>query len=198
MRNDVQDYWNNVERAVHSRNGRLRDNFEKRRLMLAELAKYNFTDARILELGTGAGLTAHLVNMLSGRVAYTGIDISSTYAEAAKKLFNLHVVVSDLADPIPAPDGVVDCVFAFDCLEHIDPAHRANLFAELNRVLDKEKRFIFINNPLSESHHDQAFDFHFEEADIFALAKVTNTRLIEVKVLQATSALYQFIVLGKI
>ena len=199
MQLDVQDYWNKVERAVRSsgKGHHIVDNFDKRRVLVEALLKYPLQDAKIVELGTGLGLTAHVLGLTNGRLAYTGVDISQTFADAAKKHFGLSVVVKDVTDGLPFADGVANALFAFDVLEHIAPEHREKLWGEIDRILDKKERIIFINNPLDESGHNEKYDFGLDETDIAKLAVATGTRIVEVKILQPENRHYQFIVLAK-
>lgn len=197
MQLDVQDYWNKVERAVrNSVPGRIVDNFSKRRMLVEALLRYPLLDASIVEIGPGIGLTAYALGLITGRIKYTGVDISQTYATAAKNHFGLNVVVHDVTDGLPFPDESADCFFAFDSMEHIQPEKRPGLFREMDRVLKKDDRIIFINNPLDESKHDVKYDFSFDEKDISDLAKATNTKILEIKLLRDGVSSYQFIVLG--
>ncbi len=197
MQLDVQNYWNKVERALGcSQPNRIVDNFVKRRLLLEALLKYPLAGARIVELGSGLGLTAYAVGLINGCIKYTGVDISQSFSAAAKHHFGLNVVVCDITDGLPFPDGAADIIFAFDTLEHIQPEKRPALFKEMDRILNKKDRAIFINNPLNESKHDPRYDFTLEEKEIGELAAVTNTRILEMKILQQDSLAYQFVAMG--
>lgn len=199
MQVTTKEYWNNVERAIaNTANGKFSDNFGKRRVLVEALLKYNLTDSRIVELGSGLGLTAYAVALVTGRLVYSGVDISENYAAAAKRFFDLRVVVHDITESLPFKDESADCIFAFDTLEHIPPEARPKLYQEIDRILSAQDRVIFINNPLSESQHDPAFDFSFNETDIVELAKATKTRIIECKLLMSGNSVYQFIVLGSV
>lgn len=193
-----QEYWNGVERQVSVNDSHFIDNFEKRRALVHELSKFQFTNSKVLEIGTGNGLTAHLMRLVNMPLHYQGIDVSDKFAATAHRLFRLDVKVGDAAE-LKWPDRTFDCIWAFDSMEHIAPHKRAQMYAEMNRVL-KEQRFIFINNPLDEdtTGHDKNFDFGFDEVDVAALCKATHTKIYSLTTIESQKHQYQFIVLGAI
>lgn len=194
-----QEYWNSVDRQVVDDSGYLTDNFDKRRAMLEQLYKFSFVGQRVLEIGVGNGLTAHMVRSVNIPMKYAGIDVSDKFAATAKKMFHLDVKVADAAE-LPFPDNSFDSIWCFDSLEHIAPHKREQMYKEFDRVLKKEARYFFINNPLDEhtSGHDKDFDFGFEEKDLGRLCEVTGTRIYSVTTIESQVRQYQFIVLSKL
>ena len=191
-----QEYWNGVERQVAPDSAYITDNFDKRRALIHELSQYTFTGASVLEIGTGNGVTAHLVRSINVPMTYKGIDVSDKFAETARRLLKLDVTVGD-ASELPWEDGSFDAVWAFDCLEHIAPYKREKMFKEVRRIL-RPHGLIFINNPLDEhtTGHDKDFDFGFTEDDIAAFCKETGTRILSLKTIESQKRQYQFIVLS--
>jgi ubiquinone/menaquinone biosynthesis C-methylase UbiE len=191
-----QEYWNGVERQVTPGAEYISDNFDKRRALLHELTQFDFTGAKVLEIGTGNGVTAHLVRSLNVPMAYQGIDVSDKFAATAKRFFKLDVTVGD-ASELPWEDNTFNAVWAFDCLEHIAPHKREKMYAEIRRVL-KPHGLIFINNPLDEhtTGHNKDFDFGFNETDVAAFCKTTGLRIFLLKTIESKKSQYQFIVLS--
>jgi ubiquinone/menaquinone biosynthesis C-methylase UbiE len=191
-----QEYWNGVSSKLKPdpTAGKFRDNFRKRKLLIRELLKYDFENQKVLEIGPGFGYTSYVVGTLNTPIAYVGLDVSSEFAKCAKELFGLTVQVGD-ASNIPFDDNTFDNLFAFDSMEHIHPDKRLKTFQEIDRVLKKDGRSIFINNPLNESRHDKSYDFGFNGKDIALLAETTKTIIFEVKVIGYGGLAYQFIVL---
>lgn len=198
MQIDVQEYWNNVDRAKRSNETLIVDNFAKRQVLVQALLSYPLHKAKVIELGTGLGVTADAIKRVYGKIYYCGLDISEKYADTARKVFKHDVRIVDLTEPLPVPDNICNTIFAFDTLEHIQPDKREGLWKELDRILHKQERLIFILNPLDESHHNSQYDFHLDERDIAQLAHITNTRIVELKILMAEDNKFQFIVLGQI
>ena len=192
-----QEYWNNVERQCSPDQIFISDNFEKRRALLHELSKFSFTKCKVLEIGTGNGVTAHLVRSINVPMTYQGLDVSDKFAATAKRLMKLNVTVGDAAE-LPFPDNSFDAVWAFDSMEHIALHKREQTFREIDRVLKKDSRHIFINNPLDEhtTGHDKEFDFGFDETDLANLCKITGTKIYSLTTIESHKHEYQFIVLG--
>ena len=194
-----QAYWNGEgKNRFDLATGKVVDNYGKRRLLVQELLKYDFEKSKVLELGTGLGVTAFTVGCLNPGFSYRGFDISETFARAANQLWGLSVTVGDAGNPLPFKTDEFNAFWAFDTLEHIHPNKRASLFSELNRILKKDNRSLFILNPLSESKHDEEFDFWFDWRSLNDLMEATNTKVIEVKFLEHKGHNYQFIVLATV
>ncbi len=191
-----QEYWNNVERQTAPDSQFISDNFDKRRALIHELSKFDFTNSRVLEIGTGNGITAHLIRSVNIPMIYQGLDVSDKFAATAKRLLKLDVKVGDAAE-LPWEDGSFDAVWAFDSLEHIAPHKRPQMFKEIRRVL-KSHGLIFINNPLDEhtTGHDKGFDFGFDETALAELCKVTGLHIYILKTIESKKRQYQFIVLS--
>jgi len=191
------DYWDKVAEELSNFDTKvLTDNFDKKRQIAAELLKHDLSKEKILEIGTGNGLVAGIVKWANGRIDYTGLDVSPRFAQTAKAFFGLNVVTGRSV-ALPFQDNVFNCVFLFDVLEHIHPSERAQTYLELDRVLNKERRVIFINNPLDESQHDEAYDYGYSEVDLGELIVSLGMVLATSKIIESNQyrRRYQFITL---
>ena len=173
------EYWDNIATQSVKEKG-LVDNYLKRRKLIRELLKYDFEYAKILEIGTGLGITAYILKILYGyHIDYTGTDISGKFCDIARGTLK-HKMIQTKAENMPFEDKTFDILFAFDCLEHIPIEDRPSVYKELDRVL-KDKAVIFINNPCktNPSGHDKDFDFTFNESDLAKLCNSLNMELLE-------------------
>lgn len=118
---------------------------------------------RLLELGTGTGVTARRV--LDGHPAahLTGID-SSPEMLAKANLPDADLRVQDLSDPLP--DGPFDLVFSALAVHHLDGPGKADLFARVAAALAPGGRFVLADvivpedpadvvTPLDDRHYDK-------------------------------------------
>lgn len=79
--------------------------------------------ARVLDIGArDGGLRAHL----PADVRYQGMDIAPEFASE-------HVLIRDISEGIPFPDGTFDNVFCIEVLEHVPNPFQA--MGEIHRVL---------------------------------------------------------------
>lgn len=174
------------------------DNLLKRRRLVRVLLKYDMSNTKILEIGTGLGITATAIKFLYGdRIKYVGTDISPKFCAFARNMG--HEIYQTEATNLPFDNNSFDIFFAFDVLEHIPYKDRDSVFDEINRVLD-ENAMIFINNPHpnNPNGHNKAYDFTFDENDIANLCKRTKCIIREIVRYDGhPSHLYQVIVLGK-
>ncbi len=157
------------------------DNFRKRRILNNFLYNYDFEDRKILEIGTGTGVTAAILRLSYGNLDYTGVDISSEFITMVRKMFKLNMKLGNITS-IPVEDKIFEDIFLFDILEHIPPDEREISYRELNRVIKNEGR-IFLNSPsdIQESQHNKKFEFGFFSEDLLCLMKVVNMQLLEFK-----------------
>jgi tRNA (cmo5U34)-methyltransferase len=94
---------------------------------------------RVLELGTGTGVTARRVLERHPRARLTGIDSSSDMLAHAD-LPGADLRVQDLADPLPP--GPFGLVFSSLAVHHLDARGKADLFARVADVLAPGGRFL--------------------------------------------------------
>jgi tRNA (cmo5U34)-methyltransferase len=94
---------------------------------------------RLLELGTGTGITARRVLERHPGARLTGIDASADMLAHAN-LPGADLRVQDLADPLP--DGPFDVVFSALAVHHLDGPGKAALFARIAAALAPGGRFV--------------------------------------------------------
>jgi len=118
---------------------------------------------RLLELGTGTGVTARRVLDRRPGAHLTGID-SSPEMLAKANLPDADLRVQDLSDPLP--DGPFDLVFSALAVHHLDGPGKADLFARVAAALAPGGRFVLADvivpedpadvvTPLDDRHYDQ-------------------------------------------
>jgi tRNA (cmo5U34)-methyltransferase len=93
---------------------------------------------RVLELGTGSGVTARRVLDRHPHAQLTGVD-SSEEMLAAADLPGADLRLQDLRDPLP--EGPFDLVFSALAVHHLDGPDKADLFARIAAVLAPGGRF---------------------------------------------------------
>jgi len=88
--------------------------------------------ARVLEIGVGGG--EHLVfrHPETGSERYTGLDLSTEYAEICRQKFGIDVVCCDAAE-MPFENDEFDCIIAISILEHVERLN--DTLASVKRVL---------------------------------------------------------------
>jgi len=103
--------------------------------------------SRFLDLGCGPGGPLTFVASLVGCPA-TGVDVSAEAIAAGRaraEAFGigdlLRLQVADLNEPLPLPSHAYDAVMALDVVLHL--RDRADVFAEVTRVLTPGGRFLF-------------------------------------------------------
>lgn len=97
---------------------------------------------RVLELGTGTGITALRVLDVHPEAQLVGIDESAAMLEAASAVLSpeADLRVSRLEDPLPAgPFGLVVSALA---VHHLDGDGKADLFRRVAEVLRPGGRFV--------------------------------------------------------
>ncbi len=77
---------------------------------------------RLLDVGCGAGLTAHYAKQMLGVAEAVGVEYVATVAEHAAQHLDA-VFVGDIEHmELPYPDGYFECILCADVLEHLrDP-----------------------------------------------------------------------------
>lgn len=103
---------------------------------LPRLVDFNsYRGKRLLEIGCGAGVD--LVRFAQAGAIVTGVDLSTTSIELARRNFVQHNLAADLrimnGEELQFPDDMFDVVFAHGVLQYTADANR--MIAEIHRVL---------------------------------------------------------------
>jgi tRNA (cmo5U34)-methyltransferase len=106
---------------------------------------------RVLELGTGSGVTSRRVLARHPRAHLTGVD-SSEHMLAAADLPGADLRLQDLRDPLP--EGPFDLVFSALAIHHLDAAAKADLFGRVSAVLAPGGRFVMADVVVPEDPDD--------------------------------------------
>ena len=106
---------------------------------------------RVLELGTGSGVTSRRVLERHPRAHLTGVD-SSEHMLAAADLPGADLRLQDLRDPLP--DGPFDLVFSALAVHHLDGPGKMDLFARIGAVLAPGGRFVMADVIVPEDPAD--------------------------------------------
>ena len=121
--------------------------------MLQKLVRQHFppdVSAVILELGCGHGALIHVARQMGYR-NLQGVDGSPEQVAAARRLGIDGVAQGDVMETLSRqPDGSLDCVVAFDLIEHFTKNELIGLVDEVCRVLKSGGRWI-IHTPNAES-----------------------------------------------
>jgi ubiquinone/menaquinone biosynthesis C-methylase UbiE len=95
----------------------------------------------VLDLGCGTG--RHALRLAAGGADVTAIDFSEGMLEEARRKSHglaVHVIVHDLHQPLPLPNGIFDLVVSGLVLEHIQDLD--SFFVEVRRVLRPQGRAV--------------------------------------------------------
>jgi tRNA (cmo5U34)-methyltransferase len=106
---------------------------------------------RVLELGTGSGITSGRVLERHPHAQLTGVD-SSEEMLAAADLPGADLHLQDLRDPLP--EGPFDLVFSALAIHHLDGAGKADLFARVAAALAPGGRFVMADVIVPEDPAD--------------------------------------------
>jgi tRNA (cmo5U34)-methyltransferase len=106
---------------------------------------------RVLELGTGSGVTSRRVLARHPHAHLTGVD-SSEHMLAAADLPGADLRLQDLGDPLP--EGPFDLVFSALAIHHLDAAAKADLFARVAAVLAPGGRFVMADVVVPDDPND--------------------------------------------
>jgi tRNA (cmo5U34)-methyltransferase len=106
---------------------------------------------RVLELGTGSGVTSRRVLARHPHAHLTGVD-SSEHMLAAADLPGADLRLQDLGDPLP--EGPFDLVVSALAIHHLDAAAKADLFARVAAVLAPGGRFVMADVVVPEDPAD--------------------------------------------
>ena len=94
---------------------------------------------RVLELGTGSGVTARRVLERHPHAQLTGVD-SSEHMLAAAELPGADLRLQDLREPLP--EGPFDLVFSALAVHHLEAPEKADLIARVAAALAPGGRFV--------------------------------------------------------
>jgi tRNA (cmo5U34)-methyltransferase len=106
---------------------------------------------RVLELGTGTGVTSRRVLDRHPQAQLTGVD-SSEQMLAVADLPGADLRLQDLRDALP--EGPFDLVFSALAIHHLDGPGKANLFARVAAVLAPGGRFVMADVIVPEDPAD--------------------------------------------
>jgi tRNA (cmo5U34)-methyltransferase len=106
---------------------------------------------RVLELGTGSGITSRRVLARHPHAHLTGVD-SSEHMLAAADLPGADLRLQDLGDPLP--EGPFDLVFSALAIHHLAAAAKVDLFARVAAVLAPGGRFVMADVVVPEDPAD--------------------------------------------
>ena len=177
----TSDYWDAVFKNKNEGGDGIyyfKDNIEKRQHIIGKLCLAGMRDHRILEIGTGEGVTAAALNVaLLSCFKYVGTETSPYCCEMLRQRWGLDIVNTDILN-LPRKSEKYSVIWAFDVLEHIPVEIRKEAYNEINNVLHDNAR-IFINNPdpNNPNLHDKNFDFDWNENDLAQLCIITKTKI---------------------
>lgn len=106
---------------------------------------------RVLELGTGSGVTSRRVLERHPHAQLTGVD-SSEEMLAAADLPGAELRLQDLRDPLP--EGPFDLVFSALAIHHLEGPEKADLIARVAGVLAPGGRFAMADVVVPEDPAD--------------------------------------------
>src|SRR5688572_1120086 len=150
---DVRDYWNqhihDLEITSHpvGTPGFFADldqyHFEKLHHLLRLVDFDGYRGKRVLEVGCGAG--TDLVRFARGGAVVTGVDLSKSAIELAKKNFEQQGLAADLREAdgehLPFADATFDLVYAHGVVQYTPDSRR--LVEECRRVLKPGGHAVF-------------------------------------------------------
>ncbi len=148
----IQNYWNerihDLEIVKHpvGTKGFFDDleeyRFDKLRYLLGVVDFLAYKGKHLLEIGCGVG--TDLVRFAQGRAVVTGVDLSRTAIDLAKKNFEFHNLSCDLrvmnGETLEFPDNFFDAVYAHGVLQYTADAEK--MISETYRVLKPGGEFI--------------------------------------------------------
>jgi ubiquinone/menaquinone biosynthesis C-methylase UbiE len=130
-RSDVVDYYRDIDSL-----------FESEKVLFRKLHA-TIKDARILDLGIGAGRTTKFLLQISRN--YTGIDYVPKFVDQASERFpDADLLVGDARDLSRFSDNTFDFVlFSYNGLGCVSHEDRLKALSEIHRVLKKDGYFMF-------------------------------------------------------
>jgi ubiquinone/menaquinone biosynthesis C-methylase UbiE len=125
--------WENVNRWYNKIVGK-EGHYYHRHVILPKLLDYlkKSKPKKLLDLACGQGV---LARCLSGNIQYTGIDLSPSFIEEAKRhSFDEEYLVGDITKPLPLKDTNFDCVTIILAIQDVKEAKKALLNASKHLV----------------------------------------------------------------
>jgi len=116
---------------------------------------------RVLDLGTGDGVTLALVLAARPGATGVGLDFGDEMLRRARERFagdaRIEIARHDLDRPLPADLGDFDLVVSSFAIHHCAPARQHALYAEVFGILRPGGRFVnaeHVASPTEALHHD--------------------------------------------
>jgi SAM-dependent methyltransferase len=105
---------------------------------------------RVLDLGSYDGVFTEEVGRIAGAQTVCGVELLEEHAATARAR-GVDVVMADLEEPLPMPDGAFDLVHANQVIEHLK--HTDNFLREARRLCAPGGTVIVSTNNLSSWHN---------------------------------------------
>ncbi|TFG09114.1 MAG: class I SAM-dependent methyltransferase [Promethearchaeota archaeon] len=140
----VIDGWNEIAPLYHSSRNKEKINGELERLI--ELLPKN---AHVLDVGSGSGIPAAKYLTNAG-LNVTGIDISDTMIEMARKNVPQAKFINMDMNDIDFPDNTFDGIISVFALFHVPKNNHFSIFKRFHSLL-KPNGILLINTGISES-----------------------------------------------
>jgi ubiquinone/menaquinone biosynthesis C-methylase UbiE len=109
--------------------------FDKLRYLPTVVNFSGYAGKKLLEIGCGAGID--LVRFAGGGADVTGVDLSQTAVDLARKNFSLRNLSGDIrvmnGEALEFPDGVFDVVYAHGVLQYT---------ADIRKMIDEARRVL--------------------------------------------------------
>jgi tRNA (cmo5U34)-methyltransferase len=138
-----------------------RDEIPYRAAGMAALAEFlPPTARRVLDLGTGDGVTLGLVRELRPDATGVAVDFTEEMLGRARERFageSVDVVAHDLADPLPSAWGGFDLVVSSFAIHHVPDDRKRALYGEIFDRLDEGGTFLnleHVASPTPELHRE--------------------------------------------
>lgn len=109
---------------------------------------------RILDLGTGTGVTARRVLGVHPQARLVGIDVSPTMLAAARRVLPAEAELRVARFEDPLPPGPFDLVVSALAVHHLDGAGKADLFRRVATALAPGGRFVLGDLIVPEDRRD--------------------------------------------
>ena len=126
---------------------------------------------RVLDLGTGDGVTLALVRELRPGATGVAADFSTEMLALARARFDagdVEVVAHDLTEPLPAEWGAFDLVVSSFAIHHVPHARKQALYREIHDRLGPGGAFLnleHVASPTPEIHADFLAALGIDAAD---------------------------------
>ncbi len=116
---------------------------------------------RVLDLGTGDGITLALVLTAYPEATGVGLDFGDEMLQRARERFagdaRVELAHHDLSQPLPAQIGDFDAIVSSFAIHHLDPPRQRALYGEVFEHLRPGGRFVnaeHVDSPTQELHQE--------------------------------------------